>query len=418
MPRLQLATRLGSIFTAAVAFAALDAAASDPSDKELFGQSGVLSPFTLTIERANRYMEITGIADSGDGSIWVTGYLQDRDRSTGAGYLASIGHDGTIRSEYEIALPDVAVTQFWWPAPLDDGNVAVATALDPFTESQNGAVLIVAPDGRVVDQILLTELGLGGGEVVHVETYPDGDLAITGSATLAARINGAMTARLRADLSLAWIATDRARDADHTLAGYASAILPDGSVVAIGSATDTAFAHGYGWLARFDADGRPLWRHWLTGGMLDLLGDASQIYGNWVDLLPDGNITYLQTSYDEWGDPVTNMLIRRTPVGRIVTQVPLVLVQPVDLLAMEVAGNGDVIVGGHVGPGEAPIVARVGPSGTLLWRNRLDDLPGGFVWGMIEAGDGSIIAVGTFFPAGNDIGAGWVARLRSDGSRL
>ena len=406
---------------AAVAFACAllavaPAAATEPHEVERSAWSTSPAPFLLTFQRPERYMEITGVAEGRDGRIWVTGYAQDHEHGSGYGYLAAIGRDGTLLAEHEIAFPDADATQFWWPAPLADGSVAVAAALDPFTEAPNGAVAVVGPDGLVRARVLLTELGLDGGDVVHVGTYPGGDLAIAGSATLATAINGAMLARLGPDLGSVWVATARARDPGYTLAAYASVVLADGSVVAIGTATNSELAHGYGWLARFDARGHELWRRWLTGGMLELIEDAAQVYGNWVDEAPGGDIVYLQSSYDDFGEPVVSTLVRRSIGGHIVGQVPLVFAERIDLMTLDVARDGDVIVAGTAGPGGMPVVARVAADGTVRWSRLLEDLSGGLVWGVAEVADGGIVAVGTYFPSASGTGSGWVVRLGSDGT--
>jgi hypothetical protein len=403
---------------AAVCCAVLGAAPAlaEPHDLERSAWDAPPAPFLLTFQRPDRYMEITGVAEGGDGRIWVTGYAQNRELGSGYGYLAAIGHDGTLVAEHEIAFPDASVTQFWWPAPLADGSVAVAAALDPFTEAPNGALAIVGPDGAVRARVLLTELGLAGGDVVHVGTYPGGDLAIAGSATLAAATNGAMLARLGPDLSSLWVATKQARDPGYTLAAYASVVLADGSLAAIGTATNSELADGYGWLARFDASGNELWRQWLTGGMLELIEDAAQIYGNWVDEAPDGAIVYLQSSYNDFGEPVVNTLVRRSISGQIVDQVPLVFAERIDLMTLDVTRNGDVIVAGNAGLGQMPVVARIAADGTVRWSRLLEDLSGGLVWGVAEVADGGIVAVGTYFPSEHGIGAGWVVRLGADGS--
>lgn len=405
--------------TAAAVVAALAAgpgAAEAPHDLEPSALHTAAAPYLLIFQRAGRTMEITGVAEGRDGAMWVTGYIHDRDRTTGAGYLASIGRDGRILTEHEITLPDGSVTQFWWPAPLADGSVAVATAIDPFTERPNGALTIVAADGHVLDRVLLTEMGLPGGDVVHVEAYPNRDLAIAGSASLGPVVNGAMAARLRPDLTVRWLATERARDRDYTLAAYASVILRDESVVVIGTATRADAVDGYGWLARFDANGRVLWRQWLTGGMADLLEDAAQIYGNWIDETPLGEIVYLQSSVGDFGEPVASTLVRRSLTGHIVDQIPLTFAEPLDVMTMAATRDGDVIVAGAI-DGAVPTVARIGPDGSVRWSQRLDDLPSGFVWGVAEASDGGILAVGTYFPNEFDSGSGWVVRFGSDGAR-
>lgn len=403
---------------ALLSLAASMANAAEPGHKDLFGQSAPGNPYTLTFERPGQYLELTGTAERRDGSIWVTGYLEDQTGGTrtSSGYLAVVRADGTLGEEYEFALPDAAATQFWWATELADGRTAVAAALDPFTEKQNGALLILRPDGSIDDQVMLTDLGLSSGEIIHVEAYPNGDLSITGSAALSAQTNGAMTARLGPDLSLQWMTTDPARDESYTLSGYASSVLPDGSVVAIGTATDAGYIEGYGWLARFDSDGNQIWQQWLTGGFMSLIGNSAQVYGNWVDVLPNGNIAYLQTSYDDYGSPLLNMLVRLTPEGVIVMQAPMVFARQMNLLALTATRNGDVIVAGDMANGEMPIIARIDPAGSVIWQQSLDDLPGGLVWSVMETADGAIVAAGTYRTE-NGNGAGWVARMTADGGR-
>lgn len=406
------------VAAAMLSLVASSAHAADPGHKDLFGQSEQNLPFTLTLERPGRYLELTGAAERRDGSIWVTGYLEEQTGGTwtSTGYLAEIRADGSLGAEHEFSLPDAASTQFWWATELADGRIAVAAALDPFTENQNGALLILRPDGSIDDQVMLTDLGLSSGEIIHVEAYPDGDLSITGSAALSAQTNGAMTARLGPDLSLQWMATDPARDASYTLSGYASSVLPDGSVVAIGTATDAGYIEGYGWLARFDSDGNQIWQQWLTGGFMSLIGDSAQVYGNWVDVLPNGNIAYLQTNYDDYGSPLLNLLVRLTPEGAVVIQAPMVFAREMNLLALAATRNGDVIVAGDMAHGEMPIIARIDPAGSVVWQQSLDDLPGGLIWSVMETAEGAIIAAGTYRTE-NGNGAGWVARMTADGGR-
>ena len=401
----------------AATLAAAPALAEQPRELGVAAHSGAAAPMLMTFQRPNRHMEITGVAEDADGVLWITGFSEDREQPAGVGYLAAIARDGGLQIEHETALPGHRVTQFWWPAPLADGSVAVAVALDPFSARPDGAVAILSRDGQVLNQVLLTDLGLAGGDIVHVELYPDRDLAVTGSARLGPQVSGAMAARLRPDLSAVWVATEGARDRGYTLSAYASTVLRDGSLVAIGTATRPEGADGYGWLARFDRTGRVLWRQWLTGGMAELLEDAAQIYGNWVAESPGGDIAYLQSSYDEFGRPLTHTLVRRSLAGHIVSQIPLTFADELELTTMGATRDGDVIVAGAAGTGAVPIIARIGSGGSVRWSQRLEELPGGFVWGVAETTDGTIVAVGAYFPYGRTTGSGWVVRLGSDGSR-
>ena len=388
--------------------------AAKPGDKGLFDREAEPGRFMLSIERPGVWVEATGVAEGLDGALWITGTIGCQDGEITCGYLAKVAPDGTLTVEHEFQMPGVAITEFWWPVVTENGHIAVTAALEPYTPDSDGALLLFDELGNLTDQFLLSEAGIGGGDLLHVAVHPNGDLALTGSALIGAEQTAALTVRVDSAFNLLWHHTENARERDFSLAGYVSTALPDGSAVAIGTASDAEYYETYGWLARFDVDGNQVWRKWLTGGLLDLMGETVSIYGNWVDVLPNGNIAYLQAGYNDWGEPTSNLLAQIDAAGTIVSQTPLALGDNSTMFALTAMRNGDVVVTGDI-DAQHPLIARIDPTGSVLWSVELDAFYAGYPWGVIEGNDGSIIAVGVHHS--NDANtAGWVVRLGPDGS--
>ncbi|MEZ5667425.1 MAG: hypothetical protein R3F55_08345 [Alphaproteobacteria bacterium] len=413
MSRPERLRRTVGLGLAAAALACSAARAEDDDKKGLFGDPVALAPFTLTVGETGGYTEMTGIAERADGGYWVTGYAEDGVTGAGAGLLLRVDRDGAIAARHEIVL-DGRVTQFWWPVPLDDGGVLVAVSLDPYVDMRDGGLAIVDDSGAVTARVTLAELGYPGGSVTHVAALPDGGFAMTGTVAVTPETDQAMVARVGADLALRWLATEAARERDHTLAAYISAVLADGSTVAIGSSSDEYFEKSIGWIARFDENGSVSWRQWLTGGLLSLPRSGVTIYGNWVAATPDGGAVYVASRHDLQGFAESSLLGWLDADGRVVETSQTAV--EAGFYALDVADNGDILLGGEtVGDQPVPILARLQPDGTVRWAQPLTDLPGGFVWSVVEASDGSLLATGAATPGADTLG--WIVRVGADGSR-
>lgn len=416
----KMSLRSGAIATLSIVTGSLvlagTAVAAKPGDKGLFDRETAPSPFLLSIERPDAWIEATGVVEGEDGTLWVTGSVGCQNGEVTCGYLAEVTPDGALAAEHEIEMPGIAVTEFWWPAVTADGRIVVTATLEPYTPDSEGALLMFDSNGNLADQFRFSDFGNSGGELLHVVPHANGDLALTGSMQIAPDQFAALTLRVDSALNVIWQHTENARERDFSLSGYVSSVMPDGSVIAIGTASDAEYYETYGWVARFDADGNQLWRKWLTGGLLDLMGETVSIYGNWVDVLPNGNIAYLQAGFNDWGEPTSNLLVEIDADGTIVRQTPLALGNNSTMFALAGMRNGDVVVTGDI-DAQHPLIARIDPTGSVLWSVELDDLYGAFPWGIIEGSDGSVIAIGVHQPSDLDT-SGWVVRLGPDGSQL
>jgi cysteine-rich repeat protein len=119
----------------------------------------------------------------------------------------------------------------------------------------------------------------------------------------------------------------------------------------------------------------------------------------------------------ELGDRQT-WCARFTEIGEMVWQDTFdgpVAVQTDEIEAIVVDGNGDLIVGGFIGSGDADFdfwVRRYGPDGSIRWTVTHDEDHGrDSVRGLAIAPDGDILAVGGVHEETDAIRDAWVARL-------
>lgn len=395
----------------ALLLAAGSADAGDSAGKGLFDRDEV-ETFVLRVEWPGYFVDLYGIAERAGGGFWITGVLTKPDSGTSEGYLAAIDGNGLVLDEYSLAIGNADVTEFWWPQPLGDGRLAVAFSLDPLQDTADAGVAIIGQDGAVERDLLMSEMGVAGAEIVHVSAMANGDLTIVGATREAASSapRQALVVRLDRTLKARWVATEVAPDPELDLMGYASVVLADDSVVVGGAATDEDFADGIGWLARFDPDGILDWRRWPE---TEAAGEARTAV-NWVTARP-GIIVHLQSAYDPDGAPLTSVLSETAPDGTSGPEHMVDLPEGVELITLASAENGDMLIGGFDTESQAPLVGRVAPDGALLWNVAFPELPWGTVWAIVETEDGAVVAVGTY-DDGERIG-GFVVSLSGDGER-
>ena len=152
-------------FAAGMVLAAAQAHAADPKDKGLFDRAEA-EPFVLTITWPGYFLDVYGIAERPEGGFWIVGDAIENATGESEGYLAVIDDGGLVVEEHTLRVAGAESTEFWWPAPLADGRLAVAVAVDPFDPvTADGGVAIIDGNGRIESVRLLSELGLPGGEI-------------------------------------------------------------------------------------------------------------------------------------------------------------------------------------------------------------------------------------------------------------
>ena len=226
-----------------------------------------------------------------------------------------------------------------------------------------------------------------------------------------------MVVRFDNDLNARWVATDAPSRRGLQLYAFASVMLDDGSVVSAGSANDDEFSEGMGWVAAFDDSGRLAWRRWVdVDPAADPRSGAERSGVNWLTLLPQGGVAHVQNFYDSYSEPVMSLIAETSAAGEPGFAHVLDLPASVELLAITMAEDGDMLVGGCDFALDRPVVARVSRDGAVLWDVAFMDIPGGCVWGLLEAEDGAIVAAGSFY-GDNDTAGGFVVGVGPDGER-
>ncbi len=249
--------------------------------------------------------------------------------------------------------------------------------------------------------------GSGDDRITDIKVLPDGSMIMVGSTTsFGAGDRDVWVLRLDKNGNVKWQKTYGGSKRDWA---SAVALAPNGDVIVAG-VTDSFGAGGDDvWVLRLDANGNVKWQKTYGGSKWD--------EANAVALAPNGDIivaghtgSFGASWYDVW-------VLRLDENGNVKWQKTYGGSDWDKANAVAVAKNGDIIVAGQTGSSYSNIwVLRLDENGNVKWQKTYGRSSGDVANSVAITPNGDIIVAGETYGFGGDGKDAWILRLDSKGN--